>query len=348
MKDYKERIVSKDLVVKSALSRLNSLSVDLILFVVDDQQKLLGSVTDGDIRRGLLRGLDLESSITDLMNVSVKYVEKGKYSLSDIHDIRSKVSLLPEVDSQRRIVRLINFNEKRSLLPVDALIMAGGEGTRLKPLTDSIPKPLLKVGSKPILEHNIDQLSYFGIHFVNISIRYLGNQIVNFFGDGRSKGLEIEYLEEDEPLGTIGALAKIREIHNDTILVMNSDILTNIDYEDFYLEFEKRGADMAVVTIPYEVKIPYAVLELNGQSITAFKEKPTYTYYSNGGIYLIKKELVKYIPNDDFFNATDLMEKLIVEKRKVIQYPILEYWLDIGKPDDYDKAQEDIKHIKFQ
>jgi NDP-sugar pyrophosphorylase family protein len=206
---------------------------------------------------------------------------------------------------------------------------------------------LLKVGNKPIIEYNVDRLSKFGVHFINISIKYLGQQLIDYFGNGSDQGLEICYVKEDEPLGTIGALAQVPSIHNDYVLVMNSDLLTDIDYEDFYLDFINKDADMAIATIPYNVKIPYAVLELDDDRITSFREKPTYTYYSNGGIYIMKREIAEMVPKDSFYNATDLMEELIKQGKKVVQYPILGYWLDIGKPNDFEKAQDDIKHLKL-
>ena len=159
--------------------------------------------------------------------------------------------------------------------------------------------------------------------------------------------MNIEYVSEDIPLGTIGAVSKINNFKHDYVLVTNSDILTNLNYENFFEDFIKKDADMSVITIPYEVKIPYAVMETKSNNILSFMEKPTYTYYSNGGIYLIKKSILKNIPKDKFFNSTDLMELLLEKKLNLISYPMRSYWLDIGKHKDYLKAQNDIKHIKF-
>jgi NDP-sugar pyrophosphorylase family protein len=244
-------------------------------------------------------------------------------------------------------VEVINFRKLKSYLPVDAVIMAGGRGERLKPFTDSVPKPLLKVGGKPIIEHNIDRLSAYGIFDMWISIRYLGDQIKDYFGNGSSKYLNINYIEEKDPLGTAGALSMVKQFNHDTVLLMNSDLLTNIDFEDFYLFFETESADMAVACIPYKVNIPYAVMETDAHVITGFVEKPTYTHYSNTGIYLIKKKLIELIPKEIFYQATDLMEELIRQKMKVAAYPMMGYWLDIGKHDDFTKAQEDIKHLNL-
>jgi NDP-sugar pyrophosphorylase family protein len=197
------------------------------------------------------------------------------------------------------------------------------------------------------MEHNLDRLSKFGIDDFWVSINYLGNQIEGYFGDGKNKNIKIEYVRETEPLGTIGAISKITNFEHDYILVTNSDLLTNIDFENFFLDFVTNEADFAVLTIPYQVNIPYAVLETKEGEIKSFKEKPTYTYYSNGGIYLMKREMLRYVPNNTFYNSTDLMESLIEKNFKVISYPFSGYWLDIGKHEDFEKASIDINSLKF-
>ena len=256
-------------------------------------------------------------------------------------------TIFPVVDAQMKIINVVNFRHQKSYLPVDALIMAGGRGERLKPLTDNTPKPLLKVGDKPIIEHNIDRLNTYGIDDIWISVRYLGNQLVDYFKDGSEKALRINYVWEENALGTAGALALVDGFIHDHVLMMNSDLLTNIDFEDLFLFFEEHEADLAVACIPYQVNVPYAVMETNGKKVTGFKEKPTYTHYSNAGIYLMKKEVINKVPKNETFNATDLMEKLIQEGKKVVAYPLVGYWLDIGKHEDYQKAQQDIKQLKF-
>ena len=225
--------------------------------------------------------------------------------------------------------------------------MAGGEGTRLRPLTLDTPKPLLKVGNKPIIQYNIERLKTFGVRNMTLTIKYLGHKLVEYFGDGGELELNIKYIEENNPLGTIGSVSLIEKFYNDYVLVMNSDILTNIDYEDVFKELLEKGGDMIVATTPYEVQIPYGVIETDGDAIIALKEKPTFTYYSNAGIYIFKKKYIDLIPKNKHFNATDLMEALYSSGKKVVHYPILDYWLDIGKHHDFEKAQKDIEHIKF-
>ncbi|ELR70604.1 Nucleotidyl transferase [Fulvivirga imtechensis AK7] len=334
--------------IKSALAKLNQLAADAILFVVDQDQRLIGSLTDGDIRRGFLKNLNLDNVVNDFLQPNPRFVRKGDDNILKVIEFRNKqFRILPVLDGNNRVINIINFRFFKSYLPVDAIIMAGGRGVRLRPLTDKIPKPLLHVGDKPIIEHNLDRLISYGIDDVWISIRYRGDQIKEYLGDGDSKNIKIEYIWEDEPLGTIGAVSKISNLQHDNILVTNSDLLTDLDYEDFFLDFLNSKADLSVVTIPYAVKVPYAVLETSNNHVLSFKEKPTYTYYSNGGIYLLKRHVLKYIPKESFYNATDLMEHLINNGMKVNSYPLRGYWLDIGNPEDFKKAQEDINHLSL-
>jgi dTDP-glucose pyrophosphorylase/mRNA-degrading endonuclease RelE of RelBE toxin-antitoxin system len=348
MRNYKDHLISSGSCIKQALTKLDILAKDAILFVVSNEGKLIGSLTDGDVRRGLLKDISINELVDRIIQSNPKYISKGERDINKIIEYREgNYRILPVVDKDMKVVNVINFREKRSYLPVDAVIMAGGRGSRLQPLTDSIPKPLLRVGEKPIMEHNIDRLALFGIDDFWFSVKYLGEQIEEYFEDGNKKNIHIDYVWEDVPMGTIGAVSKIQNFQHEYILLTNSDILTNLDYEHFFLDFIKQDADFSVATIPYNVNVPYAVLETNDRKIINFKEKPSYTYYSNGGIYLMKKSILKYLPIDTFYNATDLMEKLIVESKKIISYPLMGYWLDIGKHEDFEKAQRDINQIKF-
>jgi dTDP-glucose pyrophosphorylase len=347
--DYKKHLISDLATLKEALQRLNDLGLDAILFVVDELGRLRGSLTDGDVRRGLINNLSLETSVNQFIQPNPRSIQRGHYTLDTIIELREKgFKVLPVNDSRGCVINVINFRYIKSYLPVDAVIMAGGRGQRLSPLTDTVPKPLLKVGGAPIIEHNLKRLLLFGIDDFWISVNYLGNQIEDFFGDGADRSINIKYVTEDKPLGTIGSVSNIHDFQHDYVLIINSDILTNLDYEHFFIEFLKQDADLAVVTIPYNVNVPYAVLETNDfGAVTNFKEKPTYTYYSNGGIYLLKRSILALLPKGEFFNATDLMQALIAGGGKVFSYPMIGYWLDIGSPEDYKRAQSDIEHIKF-
>lgn len=348
MQTFHKYIVNINTTVKEALKHLDSLASDAILFLVDRDNKLLGSLTDGDLRRGFIKGLGFDNHLMEFIQPNPKYIQQGKYDLKEIIELRKKhFSVFPVVNPEMQIINIVNFKHQRSYLPIDALIMAGGRGERLKPLTDTKPKPLLKIGDKPILEHNIDRLASFGIDDIWLSIRYLGDQLVDYFGDGGDKDIRLKYVWENEPLGTAGALGLVNDFMHDNILLMNSDLLTNIDFEDFFLFFQREDADLAVACIPYQVNIPYAVMETEENRVKGFKEKPTYTHYSNAGIYLMKREVSSILKKNQPFNATDLMDNLIQSGKKLVAYPLVGYWLDIGKHEDFKKAQQDINQVKF-
>ncbi len=348
MRNFKDHLIVSGTTIRQALIRLNDLAKDAILFVTDENNVLMGSLTDGDVRRGLIKGITIEDPVDDIIQSHPKFIRKGERDIKKIIKYREgNFKILPVVNDKEIVENVINFRISRSYLPIDAVIMAGGEGRRLRPLTENTPKPLLKVGDKPIMEYNLDRLALYGIDDFWVSVKYLGEKIEAYFGTGAHKNVSISYVYEDQPLGTIGGVSKITDFKHDFILLTNSDILTNMDYEHFFLDFIDQDADLSVVTIPYLVDIPYGVLETSNGHVINLKEKPTYTYYSNGGIYLLKKSTLEYLPKNFFSNATDLMEKLISENKKVISYPLSGYWLDIGKHEDYKKAQQDIKHIIF-
>jgi dTDP-glucose pyrophosphorylase len=343
-----KHIVHSKTTVKEALVVLNNLAEDAVIFVIDGDERLIGSLTDGDIRRGLLSGKNIDQPVTNFIQHEPKFLSKSAYSIKDIIFFReNKIKIVPVLNNNKGIINIVNFQSKYSYLPLDAVIMAGGRGTRLRPQTDNMPKPLLKVGDKPIIEHNLLHLSKYGIDDFWISVNYLGEQIENYLGEGNKYDVKIKYIWEDQPLGTIGAISKIHNFHHEHILITNSDILTNLNYEDFYLDFLENDADMSVVTIPFEVNVPYAVMETSSNRVLSFKEKPTYTYYSNGGIYLVKRSVLDLVPQDTFFNTTDLMDKLLQEGGQLISYPTRNYWLDIGKPEDFKRAQDDIKYLNI-
>lgn len=326
---------------------IDTLASDGVLFVIDENNELYGSVTDGDIRRGFLNGLNLDSAISHFCERNPKVLRKDQFSIRQVIEFREKnYKIIPVLNQKNHIIDLINFRYVQSYLPIDVIIMAGGRGQRLSPLTDAIPKPLLNVGDKPIIEHNVDRLINYGVKNIWITIKYLGDQLIAYFGNGESKKINIEYEREIEALGTVGAVSNIQGLTHDYVLITNSDLLTNIDYEDFFCTLLDTDADVCIATVPYTVNIPYAIFETEGTQILDLKEKPSYVYFANAGIYLIKRNVIDLIPKGLYYNATDLIEKCLRIGLKVQSYPIHGYWLDIGKMDDYKKAQEDIHHIK--
>lgn len=349
MEEKNKHLIIENQSVREALIQLDRLASDAILFVVDSENKLIGSLTDGDLRRGFIRGLGFEDSILDFIQPDPKFILEDEFNQEKLENFKNRnFKIIPILNQEHHIVDILNFRFRTTLLPVDAVLMAGGEGKRLRPLTENTPKPLLKVGGKPIIEYNIDRLAKVGIENIYLSINYLGEQLEAYFGNGSSKNLNIHYIREEKPLGTIGSVLLVEDYEHDDIIVMNSDLLTNIDFADFYKTYKESGADMAVAATTYHVDVPYAVLEADEQQkVKSLKEKPRFTYFSNAGIYLMKKELLVMIPKEKFFDVTDLMDKVLEMDHKLITYPINGYWLDIGKHEDFKKAQEDIKHIKL-
>jgi dTDP-glucose pyrophosphorylase len=345
----KTHLIQENATIKDAMLLLNGMGLEAInIFVVNEQQQILGSVTDGDIRRAILADTPTSAPISKAMNTNFKYLVAGKYTNADLAAIRKKnIRLVPVTDEQKTFIELIDLNNMLGYLPVDVVMMAGGKGVRLRPLTEDKPKPMLPVGDKPIIEHNIDRLIKNGVKNIYLSVNYLGNIIKNHFKDGKSKNININYIEETEQLGTVGSVKLHTNYEHDVLLVMNSDLLTTIDFADFYESFIQSGADMAVASTSYTVNVPYAILELgDGNKVTSLKEKPQYSYSSNAGIYLLKKELLALIP-EGRYDITELMDEILKQNRLLVTYPITGYWLDIGQLEDYKKAQEDIKHLQL-
>lgn len=339
--------------IRNALQSLNKisksdLSTPLNLFIIDNEDKMIGSLTDGDVRRGLIDGRSLDDSVESIMNKNYQYLLKDDCALSKIREFRELgIGLVPIIDQENKIDSIIDLTKKKSLLPIDSVIMAGGEGKRLRPLTENTPKPLLKVGEKAIIDYIVDRINLYGIPKLTVSVRYKGEQIIDHFKKvGDKWDLDINFVKEDTPLGTIGALSMIDDFKHETILLSNSDLLSTINYEKFYEFFRDSNADVAVASVPYNVKIPYGIFNTNGSEILSLQEKPEYTYYSNAGIYLLKRELISKIPKDEFVDVTDFLEMLIEKDYNVNYYPLFGYWQDVGRHEDFEKVQKDINLIE--
>lgn len=339
-------IVRDNFSIKEALVSLNNIAHDVLtLFVVDETNRMVGTLSDGDIRRGLISGAQLLDEVSSIMHRDFKFIKKSEYNVSMLRKFRdSKILYIPILDEDSHIVDIVNLQKYKSQLPIDAVLMAGGKGERLRPLTEKTPKPLLLVGDKCIIDHNVDRLINYGIDHINVTVNYLGEQLVEHYKQPHN-GVKVKTFREPKFLGTIGSVKFVDTFYNDTILVMNSDLFTNIDYEDFYLHFISHDADMSIAAVPYNVSIPYGILELDGRIVKGVAEKPKYNYYANAGIYLIKKKALEEIPDNEFFNATDLIDKLISMNRMVIRYPLNGTWFDIGTPTEYQKALDFVKHI---
>ena len=341
-----KHIISKEKTLLEALSQINSIGRGpLVLFVVDKEERMVGTLTDGDSRRALVAGASVNDKAERVMHCNFNYMHAS--DIKNVQEIRHQkemmMKLIPVLDENKHIVDIIDLERFKTRLPIDAVLMAGGKGERLRPLTEKTPKPLLPVGSKAIIDHNVDRLISYGIKHINVTVNYLKEQIEEHYQEPRG-GVKVQTVREPKYLGTIGSIKFVPKFFNDTVLLMNSDLFTNIDYEDFYLHFEHHDAEMSVAAIPYNVSIPYGILDLDGRNIHGLIEKPKYTYYANAGIYLIKRSALEEIPDGEFFNATDLVMKLIVERKKVIRYPLNGTWIDIGNPQEYQKAKDMVNH----
>lgn len=343
-----EHIISKDISLLEALAKICELAPEpLVLFVVDADNRMVGTLTDGDSRRALIAGCSVNDRVEKIMHKGFNYMKVNNlYDVREIkHQRELKMKLVPVLDGENHIVEIINLEKYKTRLPIDAVLMAGGKGERLRPLTEKTPKPLLPVGDKAIIDHNIDRLLSYGVQHINVTVNYLGEQIESHFKEPRGN-VQVKTVREPKFLGTIGSIKFVKEFYNDTVLVMNSDVFTNINFEDFYLHFIEHKAVMSVAAIPYTVSVPYGIFDLDGRNIHGLIEKPTYNYYANAGIYLIKRDALNEIPDDIMFHSTDLIEKLISEGKKVIRFPLNGTWIDIGNPQEYQKANELIKHMQ--
>lgn len=341
-----KHIISKDKTLLEALSQINDIGVGpLVLFVLDEEHRMLGTLTDGDSRRALIAGASVNDTIDKVMHRNFNYMHIE--DIENVQEIRCqkemKMKLVPVLDHENHIVDIIDLQKYKTRLPIDAVLMAGGKGERLRPLTEKTPKPLLKVGDRCIIDHNVDRLISYGIIHISVTVNYLKEQIEEHYQEPRN-GVQVETVREPKFLGTIGSVKFVENFFNDTVLVMNSDLFTNIDYEDFFLHFQQHEAEISVAAVPYNVSIPYGILDLDGRNIKGLLEKPQYNHYANAGIYLIKRRALEEIPDGEFFNATDLVEKLIAEGKKVIRYPLNGTWIDIGNPQEYQKAKDMVKH----
>jgi len=325
--------------------------------VVDESQRLKDIITDGDIRRAILAGLDLDTPVGTLQKRRVHsvYPEPVTATVGTEPEVLLRlmqeraVRQIPLLDKRSRVVKLVFLSDflPDETWPLQTVVMAGGYGNRMRPLTDKVPKPMLPISDKPLLEHILQQFRVAGIRSVNLTTHYKGDVIARYFGDGREFGVQLNYVQEDQPLGTAGSLSFLGETEG-PLLVINGDILTQVDFRAF-LDFHRdTKADMTVGIRLYELCVPYGVIETDGIHITGIVEKPTLKHFINGGIYLLNQNMRRYIPKGQHFDMPDLIKQLIAEGHRVVSFPIHEYWLDIGHHEDYEQAQEDAKQGKIQ
>ena len=319
-----------------------------IAVVTDDAGQLLGALTDGDIRRALLAGRDLSDAVTQALNPNPITAEEGT-SEADLLDrlMAHNLEALPLVDGNGRFLRVVHRND---LSPDEvrggaegffaAVIMAGGEGHRLRPLTDTTPKPMLDVGGMPLIERQVRRIARAGMSRVYISLGYLAGVIEEHLGDGSDFGISIEYLREEEKLGTGGALSLLPTVPTGPLMVINGDVITTSDYGHL-LDFHQRyGAAVTMAAVDYHVQIPYGVVRTDGVLAAALEEKPSQRFLCNAGFYAVAPGALDMVPAGEFFNMTDLITRCLCDGRDVVVFPIHEYWTDIGTPAELDRARE--------
>ncbi len=316
--------------------------------VIDTDNRLLGTVTDGDIRRAILRGIGLEQPVSSIMNIhptviTIETPQKTAYTMM----IRKGMHRVPLVDKIGRVVGLEILEDffMRQSRPNWVVIMAGGLGSRLTPLTDDYPKPLLKVGSKPILETILESLVACSFKNFFFSVNYKAEMIENYFGDGDRWGVQIKYLRENKRLGTAGALSLLPSIPDDPVLVINGDLLTNVDF-DHLLQFHSENQSVATMCVrDHSFSLPYGVVKIDEQRLTNIVEKPVQQMFINAGIYVLTPEVLPLIPKDAYTDMTGLFHQLLAKNSPISAFPIHEYWLDIGKMDDYLRANKEYEEI---
>lgn len=329
-----------------ALRRLNELSGGVMtLAAVDADGKMEGTLTDGDIRRALLRGAALDTSVAEVMHRDFKCLRGDDIDAGRLREFRKGgFTLVPHLDDEGRIIRLCDLTAIRTILPVRAILMAGGKGERLRPMTLATPKPLLKIGGKAIIDYNIEALAAHGIDDISVTTNYLAEQLHEHFSSPVA-GVSVRCVREPAALGTIGSAALVPKGDADVTLVMNSDLLTNISYEDMYLHHIAEQADITIASIPYTVSIPFAIMRGEGCDIRSLEEKPTFTYQANAGIYLIDSRLLSGITPGERIDAPDFVAQAIADGCRVTGFPIDGTWIDIGSPDDFRQAERLMQQI---
>ncbi len=336
-------IISGNATVRESLTALNELSGDsMTLFAIDPDGRLIGSVTDGDIRRALIDGHTTDDKVRDIafrryISLTSDATPKERYQ-TVAHARERRINLLP-VTTDGILTDILDLRKMKSAIPADAVLMAGGRGERLRPLTLDTPKPLLKVGGKPIIDYNIESLSRYGVKDIYVTVNYLKEQIIDHFSDPKWEG-RVHCIEEPCRLGTLGSVALIDTLSQDYVIVMNSDLLTNIDFERLWRHHVDSGAVLTMATVPYSVSIPFAILKTDGDRVIGLEEKPTFNHFANAGVYIIDRNVLGDIRRGEYLDAPDFVESLIAKGLKVSHFTIDGTWIDIGSPDDFRYANE--------
>ena len=339
--------VSPNLTIGKALKVINTGAVKIAI-VVNDNNQLLGTLSDGDLRRGLISKKSLDDHIEDIYFKTPITASRNesRESLLNLCSF-NHISQIPIIDSDRKVVDLFFLDDELSKKQFEnnVVLMVGGLGSRLRPLTENIPKPMLSVGGKPILQTIVKGFVDKGFNKITMCLGYKSNVIQKFFKDGSEFGATIDYVEEDKQMGTAGALTLLTKKLNKPFFVMNGDLLTNINYEQM-LDYHYLHNSIATMCVrEYDIQVPYGVVNTNNEEIISIEEKPVHSFFVNAGIYLLEPECIKMIPKNEYYDMTSLFEKIISKDQKAISFPLRDYWLDIGKESEYKKANNDFSNV---
>tara|TARA_B100001142_G_scaffold187173_1_gene186326 strand:- start:390 stop:1466 length:1077 start_codon:yes stop_codon:yes gene_type:complete len=342
-------LVTENFNLREAIDRLNELG-SKTLVVSNEKNKLLGTISDGDIRRAIINGNDLEENIIDIYNRKPKYVIEDKYSTRKLTEdfIMNRYDLIPMLNSRMEIKKIISLEdlipelgpEKSEPQDIKVVIMAGGFGKRLHPMTKDVPKPMIKVGDNSMIEIVIDNFKKFGFIEFLVSVNFLSDQITSHLEDGKKMGVKIEYLKEEEPLGTAGSLSLIRNISDDRpYIVTNTDVMVDLDFRDLVKHHTDNEADITICTKFHEINIPYGVVNTDG-TVKSIDEKPNKSYWVNSGLYVLSPGIINKVKSDEYIDMTELITKEIAEGSKVLSFPIFGYWKDIGKKEQLEEVRQ--------
>ncbi|MSR76826.1 MAG: alcohol dehydrogenase [Candidatus Omnitrophica bacterium] len=347
MPDWKKALVASGASIADAIAKIDAGSIQ-IAFVVDAMNKLCGTVTDGDVRRGMLKGVPLSAPVESIMrhNPAVLAMSDDPILARETMQKR-EIHQLPILNSEGQIIDVKIIDELLKVDPVHnwIILMAGGLGTRLRPLTDDCPKPLLSVGNKPILETILQNFIEQGFHRFFISVHYKDEMVRHYFGNGSKWGADITYLHEHERRGTAGALALLPETPKQTFIVMNGDLLTKINFRQL-LQFHREHEALGTMCVrEYDFQVPFGVVQLDRQRIQAIDEKPIHKFFVNAGIYAFEPDAISLIPQNEYFDMPNLFEILIQNKKETAAFPLREYWLDVGRVEDLVRANGEFAEI---
>lgn len=343
-------LVAPQTTIRDTIAMIDSCAKGIAL-VVDERRHLLATVSDGDIRRAMLAGVELTQPVMSLKQRQQNLPPAPPVTaplgtpvgeilvLMQAHVVRQ----VPLLDEDGRVCELAILDEllQETELPVTGVVMAGGYGKRMMPLTETVPKPMLPVNGRPLLEHMLEKLHRAGIRSVNLATHYLSDSIVNHFHDGSKFGVHLSYFQEEEPLGTAGALAKMSS-GAEPLLVINGDILTGVDIRAMLQFHREHSSQLTVGVRQYDIEVPFGVVETDGVKVSRIVEKPVLRHFINAGIYFVNPAMCRLVPENQYFDMPDLIEAVINFGGPVVSFPVREYWLDVGQVEQYQKAQADV------